>query len=173
MQSQQQADGELLQMFGKVIAIVLLLTLLSILGFRYFGSVDKISAQGLRVDHTKMLNILAMVKAQWLAKGRPPEMKLEWDTLGFGELEPLDIEGQTSEGNNLVKMSHGGWPLPDVADSVGCKLLWRQLLGRGPVEQHIVTQLNSEGDVCSYIANNSDRLSYQLTTGRVIFLTKE
>lgn len=168
MQSQQQADGELVQMFGKVIAIVLLLTLLSILGFRYFGSVDKISAQGLRVDHTKMLNILAMVKAQWLAKGRPSEMKLEWDTLGFGERESLDIAGK-----NLVKMSHGGWPIPDVADSVGCKQLWRQLLGRGPVEQQIVTQLNSEGDVCSYIANNSDRLSYQLTTGRVIFLTNE
>ncbi|RTR40466.1 hypothetical protein EKG38_00660 [Shewanella canadensis] len=168
MQSQQQADGELLQMFGKVIAIVLLLTLLSILGFRYFASVDKISAQGLRVDHTKMLNVLAMVKAQWLAKGRPSEMRLEWDTSGFQEREPFEAAGQ-----NLVKMSHGGWPLPDVADSVGCKQLWRQLLGRGPVEQQVVTQLNSEGDVCSYIANNSERLSYQLTTGRVIFLTEE
>ncbi|ABV35161.1 conserved hypothetical protein [Shewanella sediminis HAW-EB3] len=173
MQSQQQADGELVQMFGKVIAIVLLLTLLSILGFRYFASVDKISAQGLRLDHSKLLNVLAMVKGQWLAKGRPSEMRLEWDTSGFQDSEPFIIEGENSEEHTLVKMSHGGWPLLDTADSVGCKQLWRQLLGRELVEQQVVTQLNPEGDVCSYIANNSDRLSYQLSTGRVVFLTKE
>lgn len=168
MQSQQQADGELVQMFGKVIAIVLLLTLLSILGFRYFGSVDKISAQGLRVDHTKMLNVLAMVKAQWLAKGRPSEMRLEWDGLDFATQEK-----HVSVDQNLVKMSHGGWPLPDTADSMGCKQLWHQLLGLAPGKQQIVTQLSSEGDVCSFVAKNADRLSYQLTTGRVIFLTNE
>ncbi len=173
MQSQQQADGELVQMFGKVIAIVLLLTLLSILGFRYFGSVDKITAQGLRIDHTKMLNVLAMVKAQWLSKGRPSEMRLEWDASGFQEREPFNIEGENSEGRNLVKMSHGGWPLPDTADSMGCKQLWHQLLGLAPGKQQIVTQLSSEGDVCSFVAKNADRLSYQLTTGRVIFLTNE
>ncbi len=168
MLSQQQADGELLQMLGKVIAIVLLLTLLSILGFRYFGSVDKLSAQGLRVDHTKMLNVLAMIKAQWLSKGRPPEMKLEWDTSGFQDSEPFEIEGYT-----IVKMSRGGWPLPEAENSMGCKQLWHQLLGREPHKQQIVTRLGSEGDVCSYVATNSDRLSYHLTTGRVIFLTKE
>jgi len=168
MQSQQQADSELLQMFGKVAAIVLLLTLLSILGVRYFGSVDKISAQGLRVDHTKMLNILAMVKTQWLVRGRPTEMKLEWDGLDFATQKQ-----QVSVVQNLVKMSAGGWPLPGTADSKGCKQLWRQLLGRKPIEQQLVTQLSAEGDVCSFVANNSDRLSYQLTTGRVIFLTKE
>jgi len=168
MQSQQQADGELLQMFGKVIAIVLLLTLLGILGFRYFGSVDRLSAQGLRVDHTKMLNVLAMIKAQWLAKGRPPELRLEWDTGGIQDRDPLDNDGQ-----NFVKMSHGGWPLPDTADSKGCRQLWHQLLGREPVEPLMVSQLGPEGDVCRYITNNSDRLTYQLTTGRVIFLTKE
>ncbi|WP_394147706.1 hypothetical protein [Shewanella atlantica] len=168
MQSQQQADGELLQMFGKVIAIVLLLTLLGILGVRYFSSVDKLGAQGLRVDHNKMLNVLAMVKAQWLAKGRPAEMRLEWDDLAFDRQESVEPAGQT-----LVKMSPGGWPIPDTDDLAGCKQLWRQLLGREPGTQQVVTELGPGGDVCSFIANNSDRLSYQLSTGRVIFLTNE
>lgn len=161
MQSQQQADGELLQVFGKVVAIVLLLTLLSVLGFRYFGSVNNISAQGLRVDHTRLLNVLGMVKAQWLAQGRPSEMHLSWDSAG------------TEYATSIVKMSSGGWPLPNQANSSGCEQLWYQLLGHDTLSQQLVSKMSAEGDVCSYIANNSDRLGYQLISGHVIFLTND
>ncbi len=161
MLSQQQADGELLQVFGKVVAIVLLLTLLGVLGFRYFGSVNNISAQGLRVDHTRLLNVLGMVKAQWLAKGRPNEMKLTWDSTG------------TKYADSFVKMSSGGWPLPNNLDSSGCEQLWYQLLGLDTLSQQLVSEIGAKREVCSYIANNSDRVGYQLTSGRVIFLTND
>lgn len=161
MKSQQKADGELLQVFGKVVAIVLLLTLLSVLGFRYFGSVSNISSQGLRVDHNRLLNVLGMVKAQWLAQGRPTEMKLTWASTG------------TEYAESYVKMSAGGWPLPNNRDASGCEQLWYQLLGKDTLSQQFVSEIDAKRDVCNYIANNSDRVGYQLTSGRVIFLTND
>lgn len=56
---------------------------------------------------------------------------------------------------------------------MGCKQLWGQLLGRETVKQHIVTTFDSSRDVCDYFDNNSEQLSYQLSSGRVIFLTKD
>ena len=171
MLSQQKADGELLELYGKMIAIVLLLALLGVLGFRYFGSVNHIAAQGLRIDHTRLLNVLGMIKGQWLAQGRPKEMRLDWDT---GISISADKKStQITSDMNFVKMSSGGWPLPNKLDSAGCEQLWYQLLGLDTASQQVVSVLGQEGDVCSYVANDFDRLGYQLTTGRVIFLTND
>ncbi|MPY25884.1 hypothetical protein FM037_01880 [Shewanella psychropiezotolerans] len=170
MLSQQKADGELLELYGKMIAIVLLLALLGVLGFRYFGSVNNIAAQGLRIDHTRFLNVLGMIKAQWLAQGRPKEMRLDWDT---GSVISVNNQVTELEEMNLVKMSSGGWPLPNKLDSAGCEQLWYRLLGLDTASQQVVSSLSQGGDVCSYVANNLDRLGYQLTTGRVIFLTND
>ena len=169
MLSQQKADGELLELYGKMIAIVLLLALLSVLGFRYFGSVNHISAQGLRIDHTRLINVLGMIKAQWLAQGRPKEMRLDWDT-GVSNSADRSFTQNTSD-INFVKMSSGGWPLPNKLDSAGCEQLWYQLLGLDTSSQQIVSLFAREGDVCSYVASNFDRVGYRLASGRVNFLT--
>ncbi|SQH74911.1 conserved protein of unknown function [Shewanella benthica] len=171
MLSQQKADGELLELYGKMIAIALLLALLGVLGFRYFGSVNHLAAQGLRIDHTRLLNVLGMIKAQWLAQGRPKEMRLDWDT-GIS-ISADKHSTQITADMNFVKMSSGGWPLPNKLDSAGCEQLWYRLLGLDTASQQVVSVFGQGGDVCSYVANNFDRLGYQLTSGRVIFLTND
>lgn len=208
MLSQQKADGEILALFGKVISIVLLLSLLSILGYKYFGAVSNIGSQGLKVDHHRLLNVLGMVKAQWLAKGRPSEMRLDWDMGGEyassfsanpvnqaesvngsesdNEVESVSVNSELQNSSkvmgkraaqstdvNFVKMSSGGWPLPKNLDSLGCEHLWYQLLGENTASQHLVSEIGANGDVCSYIASNYDRLGYHLRSGRVIFLTND
>ncbi|BAJ00263.1 hypothetical protein [Shewanella violacea] len=171
MLSQQKADGELLGLFSKMIAIVLLLALLAILGFRYFGSVNNIAAQGLRVDHTRLLNVLGMIKGKWLAQGRPKQMMLDWDT-GFS-ISADSQSSQTISAMNLVKMSSGGWPLPNKRDSTGCEQLWYKLLGPDTMSQQFVSSISPGGNVCNYIVIDSGRMSYQLATGYVNFLTND
>lgn len=161
MENQERADGELMQVYGKVAAILVFLLILGVLGYGYFAKVDQVSSQGLRLEHGRLLNVLAMVRSQWLVQGRPKEMRLDWSTaidLGHGQ-QPL------------IKMSEQGWPTLDEVTEEGCKTLWWQLLGGRDDLAKIVTQADRAGEVCSYIANNGDRLSYQLRSGRVIFLT--
>ncbi len=164
MLSQQKADGELIGLFGKMTAIVLLIILLGVSGFKYLGSVNNIAAQSLWIDHTRFLNVLIMIKAQWLAQGRPKEMRLDWDT---GSDQPIE-----QEEIKLIKMSAGGWPLPNKLDSSGCEQLWYQLLGADTESQEMVSLLGQKGESCSYIVNSLDGFSYQLTSGRVIFVDK-
>ncbi|WP_394203809.1 hypothetical protein [Shewanella waksmanii] len=163
MQQQQKADGELMQVYAKLVALILLLVVLAVLGFRYLGSVGQVSAQGLVVEHTRLLNVLGMIKAQWLAKGRPEYMRLDWQ---FDDVS----EGKDQQ---LVKISRGGWPIVNGVNELACEQLWYQLLGGHTATQQIVIEVSPGRDVCSYIANNSDRISYQLTSGRVIFLTNQ
>jgi hypothetical protein len=168
MLNQQKSDGELLQVFGKVITLLLIFMLLAILGFKYFNSVDKVGAQNFKRDHTKLINVLAMVKAQWFTQGRPELMPLDWSDFDTNTQNKLKDKGLA-----LIKMSKGGWPLPNQRDKVGCKQLWGQLLGRETERQHIVTIFDASRDVCIYIDGNSARLRYEIGTGRVKYLTKD
>lgn len=168
MLNQQKADTELLQLLGKSISLLLLAALLTILGVKYFNSVDKVGAQNLEIDHTKLINLLSMVKAQWFSQGRPALLSLEWDNFeGFGEHQRLDNK------LTLIKMSDGGWPLLNQRDKLGCKQLWSQLLGRETERQSIVTVFDASGDVCHYTSEHSGKLSYELNSGRVFLLTKD
>lgn len=161
MQSQQQADSELIQVYGKIVAIAVMLLILAVLGFRFVGSVDKVSAQGLKIEHARLLNVLAMVRSQWMTQGRPKQMMLDWSTTltrGDGE-------------QNVVLIDNQGWPTLAKVSESSCNKLWWQLLGTKNNIAQVVTSQEESGDICSFIASNGDRLSYQLNTGRVIFLT--
>lgn len=160
MQSQQQADSELIQVYGKIVAIAVMLLILAVLGFRFVGSVDKVSAQGLKIEHARLLNVLAMVRSQWMTQGRPKQMMLDWSTT-------LDKGGGEQ---NLILMSNQGWPTLDKISEKNCNKLWWQLLGSTNNIAQVVTAQGADIEVCSFIASNGDRLSYQLNTGRVIFL---
>ncbi|MEC4725445.1 hypothetical protein HWQ46_07785 [Shewanella sp. D64] len=168
MLNQQKADGELLQVFGKVVSMLLILALLAILGFKYFDSVDNIGAQSLKRDHTKLINILAMVKAQWFAQGRPESMPLDWNSFNTN-----DQSQHKERVLVLIKMSKGGWPLLDQGDMDGCKQLWGLLLGRETERQQIVTIFDPQRDVCSYIDGSFGELRYDLRSGRVKVLLKD
>lgn len=168
MLSQQKADGELLQVLGKVVSILLILALLAILSFRYFSSVDKIGAQTLKVDHTKLINVLAMVKAQWLAQGRPDLLPLDWNSF-----DTNDKNKDKAPELVLIKMSKGGWPLPNQRDMEGCKQLWWMLLGIETEKYQVVTAFDGQGDVCSYTAADLSGLGYELNSGRVMILIKD
>ncbi|QYJ86506.1 hypothetical protein K0I73_01750 [Shewanella mesophila] len=161
MQIQQQADSELIQVYGKIVAIAVMLLILAVLGFRFVGSVDKVSAQGLKIEHARLLNVLAMVRSQWMSQGRPTQMMLDWSTA-------LDRGGGEQ---NIILMSNQGWPTLDKISENSCNQLWWQLLGSKNNLAQVTTSRGIDGDICSFIASNGDRLSYQLSTGRVIFLT--
>ncbi|MEI6859478.1 MAG: hypothetical protein V5788_06810 [Shewanella sp.] len=170
MLSQQKADGDLLGLFGRVIAMVLLIILLGVLSFRYLGSMNNIAAQALWIDHSRFLNVLIMIKAKWLAQGKPKEMRLDWDT---GGIISNNDQPTKPQGIKLVKMSSGGWPLPNKLDSAGCKQLWYQLLGVDAASQDIVSLLDPNGLICNYTVNDSLSLSYQLVSGRVVFVAND
>ncbi|NRD72478.1 hypothetical protein HQQ94_04295 [Shewanella sp. VB17] len=168
MLNQQKADTELLQLLGKSVSLLLMVALLTILGVKYFHSVDKVGAQNLEVDHTKLIHLLSMVKAQWFSQGRPALLNLEWDSF-----EDFNQHQQVDKKLNLIKMSDSGWPLLNQRDKLGCKQLWKQLLGRETERQSIVTDFDASGGVCHYISEHSGQLSYELNSGRVTLLTKD
>ncbi len=98
MPSQHQAEEDLLRTFARLAALLLLLVILAVLGVRYFSAVDQVSARGLQLEHHRLLNVLAMVRSQWLSLGRPEQMQLDWQTL-----ERPEPPGQ-------LAMNKAGWP---------------------------------------------------------------
>ncbi len=161
MLRQHKADSELISIYGKVLALIILLIVLSYLGFHYFGSIKQVGQQSVRVEHTRLLNVLGVVRSQWLMRSKPEVLQLDW----YSDSE----EHITSTGQ--VRMAVGGWPILDETSVAGCQQLLSELLGKSYALQ-IDTEFNVYTGVCRYIGESGDSISYQTTSGRVIFLTK-
>jgi hypothetical protein len=190
MLSQQKADDELLSVYGRVIAIVVLLVLLAILGVRYLNTASNIGGRGLEFEHNRFLNVLAMVRSQWLSSGRPDRMLLSWDNLASNVLTSQSNETESKNGrtdtdvindddadlvgtDNWISLSDQGWPIMDTNDVQGCERLWGQLLATNVQQLHIRVDYQSDNNICRYSSDNKASLSYQLQTGRVIFLNSD
>lgn len=161
MLSQQKADNELLTLLGKIFALIILLLVLSYLAFGYFVSIQQVGQQNIQVVHNRLLNTLGVIRSQWLIRGKPSSLKLDWRSEPEGEVEAT----------GFVAMAEGGWPIPNEASVAGCRELIDELLGAG-YSQQIVTRFNSSSGVCRYIGESGGSISYQTGSGRVIFLTR-
>ncbi|GGB62794.1 MSHA biogenesis protein MshF [Shewanella inventionis] len=192
MLSQQKADDDLLKVYGKMIAIVVLLIILAILGARYVKTEPNLTSQGLAFEHNRLLNVLAMVRSQWLTSGRPNKMLLSWYDVAPNVLKSTegDATSQTSKNgqltapldsgeaeligtDNWIKLSAKGWPIVDTFDDEGCRRLWQQLLATQTSELALSVVYHDQDKVCRYASPNQASLSYQLLTGRVIFLSAD
>lgn len=160
MLSQHKADAELINVYGKIIALIILLIVLFYLAFSYFGSIKQLSQPSMQVEHTRLLNVLGVARSQWLMRSRPDILLLDW----YSE----NSEHASSTGQ--VRMAAGGWPVPNETSVAGCRQLLAELLGTGYTQQ-IETQFNSDTGVCRYIGESGESISYQTSSGRVIFLT--
>ncbi|MCT8987996.1 hypothetical protein [Shewanella phaeophyticola] len=192
MLSQQKADDDLLKVYGKVIAIVVLIILVGILGGRFINTAPNLTSQGLAFEHNRLLNVLAMVRSQWLASGRPNKMLLSWYNVAPNVLDKQDTNDKSSKNgrletsaqidnteaelmgtNNWIQLSSSGWPLVETYDEDGCKRLWLQLLAIDVNELELKVVYQAEDKVCRFTSANQTSLSYQLQTGRIIYLTAE
>ena len=160
MLSQQKSDRELLSLSGKVFSIIILLLVLSYLAFSHFDGIKLLGNSNIQNVHNKMLNVLAGVKSQWLIRGQPTQLKLDWRTdLNQDRLQV-----------SYVSMSEGGWPMPNETSVAGCRQLIGSLLGDS-YTKHFVTELDINTETCRYVGVDGGSISYQLNSGRVIFLT--
>ncbi|MGI2260226.1 hypothetical protein [Shewanella sp. GXUN23E] len=174
MDSSENSGGRLQTVYRQLVAVILLLLVLAVLGYRYFEAVPGIVAQGLQVEQTRLLNVLAMTRSKWLGEGQPPRMLLSWvkqvDIPSAQASAALTLENtQSSE----VLMASGGWPLPHERSAAGCARLWYQLLGVLPDGQELQVQFDGESFACWFIAGDGSRLSYRLDSGEVNFLTSD
>ncbi|MDF0535230.1 MSHA biogenesis protein MshF [Shewanella sp. A32] len=158
---QRSADDDLMSVFRQLIAVVLLLLFLGILGSRYFNGLQQVADNGLQVEHNRLLNLLAMVRSQWLTQGKPAMLKADWQ-----------LPEATSQHESLL-MDKGGWPLPVTLDVTGCDQLWLQLLGASAVQAGLDVSYQTDTKECQYRGSSGQRINYQLSTGRVIFLTAQ
>ncbi|QIR13366.1 hypothetical protein [Shewanella aestuarii] len=192
MLRQQKADDDLLKVYGRILALVVLLLVLGVLGFRHFNTVPTLVGQSFAMEHNRLLNILAMVKSQWLSTGRPDKILLNWQSMAPNVLKTLDEDikankksnvGESDTNNavnlsrdfdsqlatgNWISLSKQGWPVLETLDVKGCERLWYQLLV-SPLKQ-VNVSYDAEIGVCRFIAPDSTTISYQTTSGRVIFL---
>ena len=183
MLKQQQAEGDLIKVYGRMIAIGVFLLILAMLGLRHFNSIPSMTGKSLALEHNRLLNITAMIKSQWLSTGRPKRLLLNWESMApdvhtnnqaetsdSGQL-PLqatdELDAQLVATGNWISLSDKGWPVINSLDVSGCKRLWYQLLA---------TQLNdidvsydADTNVCRYLAEDSTSISYQFSTGRILF----
>ncbi|GGP61325.1 MSHA biogenesis protein MshF [Shewanella algicola] len=194
MLNQQKADDDLLKVYGKLIAIVVLIILVGILGGRYVNTAPNLTSQGLAFEHNRLLNVLAMVRSQWLASGRPNKMLLSWydvapnvltqdksnnnaESSKNGRLDASaqidNTEAELVGTNNWIQLSSNGWPLVETYDEDGCRQLWQQLLAIDVNELGLTVVYQAEDKVCRFTSANQASLSYQLQTGRIIYLAAE
>ncbi|WOT04794.1 hypothetical protein [Shewanella youngdeokensis] len=119
------------------------------------------SQQSFNDEHNRLLNILGVIRSQWQLQGRPQKLKLDWHS-------------ELNSNNNVigyVAMADGGWPIPDQQNVKGCSQLIDELLGTGYSET-LSIDYNFNTGVCRYMGTHGSSISYQTTSGRVIFVTE-
>ncbi|GGI87859.1 hypothetical protein [Shewanella gelidii] len=163
MLKQQQAEGELLSVYGKLIAITIIAMVLAVFSYRYFDQVERVSAQGQSIEHQRLLRILVTLKSQWLSKGQPRYLNLDWH-----QVIPATANSKSPREIQFVKMSRQGWPIPDFETVQGCTKLWSALMGK-EIDADIDVKYQSQQSVCRYVFDSGYSVSYQLSSGRVIY----
>ncbi len=162
MQSQQKAESDLLRVYGRLVSLTLLLIILAVIGFKYFATMPQLAARSVELEHTRFLNVLAMVRSQWLSLGKPQQMGLDWEVFN---------EQSVNNDQTSVLMSVQGWPQPSHLDDQSCQLLWQQLMGQEAGDESLIGSYFAKDNSCRYRSKNGDSIGYQLNSGRVIFLT--
>ncbi|NMH65216.1 MSHA biogenesis protein MshF [Shewanella salipaludis] len=161
MRREQKAESELLGVYGGMMTLVPVLVIMAIIGFKYFAGLPQLASRNLEQEHTRLLNVLAMVRSQWLLLGKPRALPLNWQTTAD---QPTQAPGR-------VRMSGQGWPLPDSLDEAGCRALWQQLMGKDPAADALTASYRASDDTCRFALEQGDSLVYRLNSGGVIFLT--
>ncbi|MBR9729063.1 hypothetical protein ACFOD0_15715 [Shewanella intestini] len=182
MIKQYDAEQGIIKVYVRIISVSILLIVLGVLSYRHFNTLPNFVSQSLAIEHKRLLNILAMVRSQWLSKGRPNTLLLNWDTLasnmlddnkGANALSGNNRNGTQSEirlvgeNGNRIRLSKQGWPLLESNDKTGCYRLWHQLLASRTDE--LTVTYNDKNQVCHYQSANFDSVSYQALSGRVIY----
>jgi len=65
MQSQQKAESNLLRVYGRLVSLTLVLIILAVIGVKYFATMPQLAARSVEVEHSRFLNVLAMVRIPW------------------------------------------------------------------------------------------------------------
>ena len=154
MQPQEQANGKTLGVFRQLITLIVMLVIIAVFAERYFSSVNNVSAQGLALEHNRLVNVLAMVRSQWLSLNRPDELQVDW------------LLHDESPASNRLLMNRGGWPTVRHYDETGCAALWQQLLGLSAEQSELYIRYDNASQTCQFIAANGQRIEYQLSSGQ-------
>ncbi|MGL5667314.1 MAG: MSHA biogenesis protein MshF [Shewanella sp.] len=162
MQSQQKAESDLLRVYGRLVSLTLILIILAVIGVKYFATMPQLAARSVELEHTRFLNVLAMVRSQWLSLGKPQQMRRDWEVFN---------EQRANNEHTSVLMSVQGWPQPSHLDDQSCQLLWQQLMGQEAGDESLIGSYFAKDNSCRYRSKNGDSIGYQLHSGRVIFLT--
>ncbi|BDM63088.1 MSHA biogenesis protein MshF [Shewanella sp. NFH-SH190041] len=172
MDRQEKSESSLLESYRQLMTVILMMVLLAVLAFQYFGAVPNIAGQGLRLDYNRWLNVLGMLRSQWQGSGQPNIMAVSWIeqiTPQSGTSVPVQFK---ASGVSRVTMSSGGWPLPEQWSTNGCEALWQKLLGVKVDGEGLQAEYRGDSKTCRYFVGDGASVNYQLTTGQVVFLTQ-
>ncbi|MDO6618714.1 MSHA biogenesis protein MshF [Shewanella sp. 10N.286.51.B2] len=168
MQKQQQSENNLVKSYIRIISITLVLVIMVVIGAKHFASVESIGAQSIHREHNRLLYVLAMVKSQWLSQGKPQRLKLSWENLASGSAKQLKNDKLAGE-DNIILMSTFGWPMLKSASAQGCVELWQQLMASNLLDMGVKVNYQTELEICHFATAQSGSISYQVSSGRVIF----
>ncbi|WP_394129334.1 MSHA biogenesis protein MshF [Shewanella maritima] len=188
MLKQQQAEHDIIKAYGRIIAVCVLLLLLAVLGFRHFNGVPTLVGHSMAIEHNRFLHVLAMVRSQWMTSGRPSNLHLDWESLASNmqpnlsqaseetkasksseaHSESETYDSAQAQAGNVILMSSQGFPELHRVDVQGCYQLWHQLLASSTKD--LIISYDADNQICRYVAQNEASISYQHSSGRVIFL---
>ncbi len=154
MLNQRKSNNRLLYVYGKLVSLCVVLTIMTILSFRYFTVIEQTSLPSLKMEQNRLINVLAMVHSQWLIQGRPREMNLDW-------LLP------DNEIDNHVLISEQGWPTLLHINDQNCEKLWRQLLGHNANFKIKLTIEALPPDICTCSNKLGQQLRFQLGSNNI------
>lgn len=163
MQRQQQAEHKLLRGYGCMVTLTLVLVIVAVIGIKYFSRLPPLSAGPLEQQHSRWVNVLTMVRAQWLSLGKPSQLQLTWQAFAH----------HPHHQPSVVTMNEFGWPAPPSPDGQGCQQLWQQLMGTELKVNALVAEYVAQDNSCHFHTQNGDGFSYQQDFGRVIFLASQ
>ncbi|MCL1068468.1 MSHA biogenesis protein MshF [Shewanella olleyana] len=173
MRKQQKSESDLLKTYARIISLTLVIVIMGVIGTKHFSSVDSIGTKSLELEHSRLLYVLAMVKSQWLSQGRPNSLKLSWENIGVGSANKQLGADSIRASKNIIKMSDKGWPQLSDESEEGCKELWQHLMASNLHDIKAEVFYQNETKICRFATEQSGSISYQTSSGRVIFFDSD
>ena len=174
MNQQQKLEASLMQTFTRILVVVMILGLVAIGIKRMLPNLQTFHNENLKQEVLRLKHVIQVLHNQWLIKGKPQTIQVEWTQLAeyFDKPSIEQVQPLTEIPFNTL-----GFPKLATLDDQGCELLWQTLMAVDSKLLNIKAEYKEQTHECHFYQQVTTEekqplgeIRYQLKTGQADYL---
>ncbi|MBM7073078.1 hypothetical protein JQC92_13735 [Shewanella sp. 202IG2-18] len=164
MASQQKRDANMMQILVRIISIAMILALVATAIHKMLSPLQTFHNENIKQEVLRLKYVINVIHNQWLIKGQPNHLDVEWQQLATATINVNDTEQSNI---STLELNSVGFPIPNTLDSEGCIGLWKSLMAVDAKLLKIKTEYKENERACLYRQHAENKES--LNIGYVIY----